>query len=208
MVIFVAVVSRLSRPPRPLGGGRVDALIQSFLLVFFGEMGDKTQLLTLILLARYKKPWPILSAIFIATILNHALATWIGTWMAQEIAPNTLRIGLAIVFFGFAAWVLVPDETEEPKSRGGRSAFWTTLTAFFIAEMGDKTQLATVALGARYAAPISVTIGTTIGITASNALVIFLGARWLSRIPMQWIRRFAALLFVLFGAWLLLRRDH
>ncbi|MBX3041110.1 MAG: TMEM165/GDT1 family protein [Bdellovibrionaceae bacterium] len=182
----------------------MEALINSFLLVFAGEMGDKTQLLALILVARYKKPWTILSAVFIATLLNHALASWVGDWLSNQSSPEALRWGLALTFFVFGIWILFPDKSEDIKSDGRRGAFLTTLIAFFLAEMGDKTQLATVALGARYSAPVIVTIGTTLGMLASNALAVFLGNALLKRIPMTWVRLVACGLFMGFGLWLLL----
>ncbi|HRO67596.1 MAG TPA: TMEM165/GDT1 family protein, partial [Pseudobdellovibrionaceae bacterium] len=153
----------------------MEALINSFLLVFAGEIGDKTQLLALILVARYKKPWTNLGAVFVATLLNHALASWIGEWLSSQAAPEALRWGLALTFFVFGVWILFPDKNDGLKNESHRGAFVTTLIAFFLAEMGDKTQLATVALGARYASPVLVTVGTTLGMVASNALAIFLG---------------------------------
>lgn len=175
------------------------ALLNSFLLVFASEMGDKTQLLALVLTARFRKPWVILAGVFVATLLNHALASWAGAWLSAWLEPNTLRWVLAFTFFAFAAWILVPDKEEELKASGSAGAFLTTLVAFFLAEMGDKTQLATVALGARYDDPWMVTIGSTLGMLGSNALAIFFGQKLLARIPMQWIRVAASVLFALFG---------
>lgn len=177
----------------------METLINSFLLVFAGEMGDKTQLLALLLTARYKKPWVILLGVFIATLLNHALATWAGGWLASLMGPTTLKWVLATVFFSFAAWILIPDKEEELKNESRWGALLTTIVAFFLAEMGDKTQLATIALGARYSNLMLVTLGTTLGMMASNALAIFLGDKMLKRIPMKWVRAFASALFVLFG---------
>lgn len=186
--------------------GRIflDALINSFLLVFAGEMGDKTQLLALILTVRYKKPWTILLGVFIATILNHALAAYAGGWLSSLVSPETLRWVLAVIFFAFAIWILIPDKEEDLKKESKFGALITTIIAFFLAEMGDKTQLATIALGARYASTTLVTIGTTLGMIASNALAIFLGEKLLQRIPMQWVRIFACILFVIFGAGILI----
>ena len=181
------------------------ALLNSFLLVFASEMGDKTQLLSLLLAARYKKPWTILLGVFIATLLNHGLASWLGAWVASQLAPNTMTWVLALTFFFFAAWILVPDKEEEFKHTGRFGVLLTTIFVFFMAEMGDKTQLATVALGARYNDIWMVTIGTTIGMLASNALAIFLGHKLLQRVPMQWVRRVASLLFIIFGAVILIR---
>lgn len=162
-------------------------------------MGDKTQLLALILAARFKKPWTILAGIFVATVLNHALASWSGGFIASLVSPETLNWILALTFFGFAAWILIPDKSGDEKTEGRFGAFLTTLIAFFLAEMGDKTQLATVALGARYMNATLVTFGTTFGMLASNALAVFAGDSLLRRIPMRWIRIFASLSFALFG---------
>lgn len=162
-------------------------------------MGDKTQLLALILAARFKKPWTILFGVLIATLLNHALAAYAGGWVSSLVSPHALKWTLAIIFFAFAAWILVPDKEEELKSESKYGALITTIVAFFIAEMGDKTQLATIALGARYADTMLVTIGTTIGMMGSNALAIFLGDKLLKKIPMQRVRISACVLFIAFG---------
>lgn len=183
----------------------MEALINSFLLVFAGEMGDKTQLLALILVARYRKPWTILAGVFVATILNHALASWTGEFIAAQVDRETLKWVLALIFFAFAAWILIPDQQEDLKPLRKGGVFLTTLVAFFLAEMGDKTQLATVALGAKYSDAIMVTAGSTVGMVASNALAIFLGERLLRRIPMLWVRVFASTLFLLFGVAILIR---
>lgn len=183
----------------------MEVLINCFILVFAGEMGDKTQLLALVLAARFRKPWTIMLGIFVATILNHALAAWGGGMAAAYIGPEYLRWGLALIFFAFAAWILIPDKEEELKKESRFGAFLTTVIMFFMAEMGDKTQLATIALGARYANLTLVTLGTTLGMLASNALAIFLGDKLLKRIPMQRIRQFACGLFVLFGILILIK---
>lgn len=178
----------------------MDIFFNSFLLVFVGEMGDKTQLLALVLAARFRKPYTILLGIFIATLLNHALASYAGAWIASALDPTYVKYGLAISFFAFALWILVPDKEEELKAKSGMGPLLTTIIAFFIAEMGDKTQLATVALGARYTEAVwMVTVGTTVGMMASNSLAIFLGQSLLAKIPMKWIRVFASALFFIFG---------
>lgn len=182
----------------------MEALINSFLLVFAGEMGDKTQLLSLVLASRFKKPWTILLGVFIATILNHGLASGFGAWLASLVEPNTMRWILAVTFFAFAIWILVPDKEEELQQTSQFGVLLTTIIAFFLAEMGDKTQLATIALGARYPDTLIVTIGTTLGMLASNAMAIFLGYKLLERIPMKWVRAFASFLFLLFGILILL----
>lgn len=177
----------------------MDAFINSLLLVFAGEMGDKTQLLSLVLAARYRRPWTILAGVFVATIANHALAAWAGGFAASYVASETLRPVLAATFILFAGWLLIPDKEGELSSRGVGGVFVTTVVAFFLAEMGDKTQLATIALGAHYPSTAIVTLGTTLGMMASNALAIFIGDKLLKRVPMKWVRIIAAILFVAFG---------
>lgn len=162
-------------------------------------MGDKTQLLALLLTARFRKPWTILLGVFIATVLNHALAAWAGAWAASFFSDHALKWILVTTFTVFAGWILIPDKEEELKTSSHLGALLTTVVAFFFAEMGDKTQLATIALGARYADILTVTVGTTIGMMGSNALAIFLGDRLLRRLPMKWIRIAASLLFLVFA---------
>lgn len=183
----------------------LEALINSFVLVFVSEMGDKTQLLALVLASRFRRPWTIMSGIFVATVLNHALAAWGGAFLSAQVDASVLRWILALSFFAFAGWILIPDKESELSQTSRFGAFLTTVVAFFMAEMGDKTQLATIALGARYSNTLVVTFGTTLGMLASNALAIFLGEKLLARIPMKWIRIFASALFVLFGIGILLR---
>ncbi len=183
----------------------MEALLPSFLLVFAGEMGDKTQLLALVLATRFRRPWTVMAGIFVATLLNHALAAYAGQFVSGYLGPELLRYVLAAIFFAFALWILVPDKEGELKESGGWGVFATTVVSFFLAEMGDKTQLATIALGARYPSLLFVTVGTTLGMLASNALAVFLGASLLEKIPMRWVRRFASLLFVAFGFFILLR---
>ncbi|OYZ21254.1 MAG: hypothetical protein B7Y39_09485 [Bdellovibrio sp. 28-41-41] len=182
----------------------MDAFLNSFLLVFAGEMGDKTQLLSLVLVTRFKKPWTILLGVLIATVLNHALASWAGAWVASLVEPRTMSWILAVIFFAFGLWILVPDKEEELKESSSRGVLFTTIVAFFLTEMGDKTQLATIALGARYTSIVLVTLGSTVGMMASNALAIFLGERMLKRIPMKWVRIAACILFMVFGVAILI----
>jgi putative Ca2+/H+ antiporter (TMEM165/GDT1 family) len=182
----------------------MESVINSFILVFISEMGDKTQLLALMLLARYKKPWTILVGIFIATLLNHALASYAGAWVTQYVPANTLKWVLATLFIGFGFWLLVPDKAEDIKQENKWGALLTTIITFFFAEMGDKTQLATVALGAKYAAPGLVTWGSTLGMLASNGLTLLLGNKIMKRISMLWIHRLASALFILFGVAILI----
>jgi len=177
----------------------VDTLLNSALLVFLSEMGDKTQLLALVLAARFKAPWTIMAGIFVATVLNHALAAWSGGFIASLVSPEVLTWVLALTFFAFAIWILIPDKADENETKGRFGAFLTTVIAFFLAEMGDKTQLATIALGAHYSNTSLVTLGTTLGMMFSNALAVFAGDSLLKRIPMKWIRIFASLSFTGFG---------
>ena len=184
----------------------MESLLSSFALIFVGEMGDKTQLLSLILVTRYNKPWTILSGVFVATILNHALAAGFGGWLATTVDPEMLKWILAMTFFVFAVWVLIPDKEGDAPPTKTSSVFFTTTLLFFFAEMGDKTQLVTIALGAQYTSLFLVTVGTTLGMIAANALAIFLGKSLLKRLPMLWIRRAASVAFVLFGVGIVLYR--
>ncbi len=177
----------------------MEAIINSTVLVFISEMGDKTQLLALILAARFRKPIPILFGIFIATILNHALASYVGSFITNYFSPYTLRWLLAITFIIFGLWVLIPDKDNGLKMTDRYGAFVTTLIAFFIAEMGDKTQLATVALGAKYTSIAAVTFGTTLGMMLANAPAVYFGQWFTDRIPMKWVHRIASVLFIGFG---------
>lgn len=167
-------------------------------------MGDKTQLLALVLAARFRQPWTIMAGVFLATLLNHGLASWAGGWASTLVTRQTLAWILGAIFLIFAAWILVPDKEEELKASTKWGAFLTTLVAFFLAEMGDKTQLATVALGAQYTGIMMVTLGTTLGMMGSNSLAIFFGEKFLKRVPMIWVRITASLIFVIFGVSILI----
>ena len=177
----------------------MEALFNSTVLVFISEMGDKTQLLALVLAARFKKPVPILLGIFIATILNHALASYVGSVITPYVSQDILRIALAATFIIFGLWILIPDKDEGLNTSDKYGAFLTTLIAFFIAEMGDKTQLATVALGAKYPSMTMVTLGTTLGMMLANAPAVMFGQWFTDRIPMKWVHRVASVLFIGFG---------
>ncbi len=166
-------------------------------------MGDKTQLLAFSLAARFKRPTPILAGILVATLLNHGLAAALGSYVAGLVSAETLRMVLALTFFAFALWTLKPDKHDDKPGDPRWGAFVTTTVLFFFAEMGDKTQLATVALGARFADALFVTVGTTLGMMAADGLAVFVGHRLAHRLPMQWIRRAAALLFFIFGVLIL-----
>jgi len=183
----------------------VHIVFNSFLLVFASEMGDKTQLLALILAARFLKPWPIMAGILVATVLNHGVASILGGWMGGLVAAQYQAWIFATAFAVFAIWILVPDKDENLKIKDERGAFITTVITFFLAEMGDKTQLATLALGAKYDSPLLVTFGTTLGMLAADGLAVFLGHRFTNRIPMKWVRIFASALFFLFALYILSR---
>lgn len=177
----------------------MEAIFNSLVLVFISEMGDKTQLLALVLAARFRKPIPILWGILIATLLNHALASYVGSIIAPYISPEILRWVLAATFIVFGLWMLIPDKDEGLKTSDRFGAFVTTLIAFFIAEMGDKTQLATVALAAKYPSMLAVTVGTTLGMMLANAPAVIFGRWFTDRVPMMWVHRIASVLFIGFG---------
>lgn len=169
-------------------------------VVALGEMGDKTQLLALLLAARFKRPWPIVAGIAVATGANHAMAGALSHWVALWLGAD-VRWVVGVGFLAMAAWMLVPDrvEADEANRSRGFSVFATTTVAFFLAEMGDKTQLATVALAARYPELVAVVLGTTLGLMLANVPVVFLGDRLLRRVSMKWVHAAAALLFVAMG---------
>lgn len=177
----------------------VGPLVGSFMVVALAEMGDKTQLIAFSLASRYRQPWTVMLGILIATTLNHALASWAGVWVAASVGEVVLAWLLGLGFLAFGAWTLFPDTACEPGQRRGWGPLVSTTVIFFIAEMGDKTQLATVALGARFASVVSVTAGTTLGMLAANALAVFTGTRLPTLVPMPIVRRVAATLFFLFG---------
>jgi putative Ca2+/H+ antiporter (TMEM165/GDT1 family) len=183
----------------------VETILAATGLVALAEMGDKTQLLAFVLAARYRRPLAVILGILVATLLNHGLAAWLGVWLAHWIDPTILRWLLGLSFVAMAAWVLMPDDIEaDDPGIPGVGVFWATLAAFFIAEMGDKTQVATVALAAGYAALVPVVIGTTLGMMIANVPAVYLGGSLGPRIPMSVVRGAAATLFVLFGAAVLL----
>ena len=177
----------------------LQAVAGSFALVAISEMGDKTQLLAFSLAARFKKPLPIMSGILVATIVNHGLASSLGQWVSNRVPSNLMAFILAATFIGFGIWTLKPDEMEDVQRGPQLGAFLTTAILFFLAEMGDKTQLATVALAARYHSVAMVTIGTTTGMMLSDGLAVFLGEKLAGTSQMKWIRWAAAGLFLLFG---------
>ena len=174
----------------------MEALFTSIAIVALAEIGDKTQLLSLALTARYRKPLPIIAGIFVATLLNHALAGAVGAWVATALGPVMLRWVLAVSFLAMAGWILIPDKLDSSDDNRGRlGVFGATTLAFFIAEMGDKTQIATVALAAKYASFYAVVVGTTIGMLLANVPVVLLGERIANKIPAHIVRRIAAGIF-------------
>jgi putative Ca2+/H+ antiporter (TMEM165/GDT1 family) len=160
--------------------------------------------LAFVLASRFRRPWTIMAGIFVATVANHFLAASLGTWVSQAVSPEVLKWSLGATFFVFAVWVLVPDkdESEDHGSRFG--AFLTTTITFFLAEMGDKTQLSTVALAAKYDSVIRVTVGTTLGMLFSDGLAVFFGEKLTERVSMKWIRLVSAVLFFAFGIGILI----
>ncbi len=178
----------------------MEALSLSALVVFLAEIGDKTQLLALMLTLRFRAPWLISIAILIATLLNHAAAAWFGSWVVGFISPDFLEYLIAGSFFAVALWALIPDKLDgEEALISSYGVFFTTLVLFFVAEIGDKTQVATVLLAAEYDSMILVVVGTTLGMLLANVPVVFFGGKLAARLPLHWIRRAAALLFVLLG---------
>jgi putative Ca2+/H+ antiporter (TMEM165/GDT1 family) len=177
-------------------------------LVAIAEIGDKTMLLAILLAARFRKPWPILAGILAATLANHGLAATVGVVAGEILKGPWMRWVLGIAFLAFAAWALVPDKLEEdadPKPIGNGSIFLTTAVAFFLVEMGDKTQVATVALAARFHDIFIVAAGTTLGMMAANAPAVFIGEAAASRLPLRYIRWAAAASFAAIGLWVLVR---
>jgi len=174
--------------------------------VALAEIGDKTQLLALLLAARFRRPWPIVAGILVATLLNHALAGWLGALVAQWLTPQVLRWGVAASFLGIALWTLRPDVLEGEEERlPARGAFVATTIAFFLAEIGDKTQVATILLAAKYPVLWQVVAGTTLGMLVANVPVVALGSRFAARLPLRAARLAAAAVFGLLGAWVAVR---
>lgn len=180
----------------------MEAFFSSLGLVALAEMGDKTQLLAAVLAIRFRKPWPIIAGILVATLANHFLAALLGTVAAGWLASPAFRVAIGLSFLAMAAWTLIPDKLDESEQNTPRyGAFLTTLVVFFLVEMGDKTQIATVALGARFDDVIAVTAGTTLGMMLANAPVVLLGNKLLAKVNFDWVRRIAALLFLGLGLW-------
>lgn len=187
--------------------------MQSFLIstgvVALAEMGDKTQLLAFILAARFKKPVPIILGILVATLLNHGAAGALGSWISATVNPEYLRWILAASFIGMAIWTLIPDKIEEEETQAAKKwgVFGATLVTFFLAEMGDKTQIATIALAANYHDVIMVVAGTTLGMMIADVPAVFVGNKFAERIPLKLIHGIAAIIFAILGVLVLFGAD-
>ena len=179
--------------------------MESFLIstgvVALAEIGDKTQLLAFILAARFKKPLPIIAGILVATLINHGLAGALGAWITSMVNPSLMQWVLGASFIAMAVWTLIPDKIEEEETQvvAKLGVFGATLITFFLAEMGDKTQIATVALAAHYASPVWVVAGTTLGMLIADVPAVFVGDKLANRIPMTLVHRIAAAIFALLG---------
>ena len=179
----------------------MESLFISTGVVALAEIGDKTQLLAFLLATRFKKPLPIIAGILVATILNHALAGALGAWITALLSPQTLRWILGLSFLGMAVWTLIPDKIEEEEMQVAKKfgVFGATLITFFLAEMGDKTQIATVAMAAHYPDPVLVVIGTTLGMLIADVPAVFIGDRFAARIPMKLVHGIAAAMVAVMG---------
>jgi Ca2+/H+ antiporter, TMEM165/GDT1 family len=180
----------------------IESLLVSIGVVALAEVGDKTQLLAFILAARFKKPLPIIAGILCATLVNHGLAGALGAWITANVSAQVLRWVLGLSFIGMAIWTLVPDKIEDEETQVAQKlgVFGATLVTFFLAEMGDKTQIATVALAAHYGTPVLVVIGTTLGMLIADVPAVFVGDRLAAKIPMRLVHGVAAAIFALLGA--------
>ena len=178
----------------------MEALLTSIVLVAVAEIGDKTQLLSFVLAARLRKPWPIIGGILLATLANHALAGWVGILLAGWMPPTTLAWIVGLSFIAFGLWALHPDSLDDSPRLHRAGVFVTSFMAFFVTEMGDKTQFATVALAARFDSLALVVIGTTIGMMLANVPAVWIGEKLAPRLPLKAVRLVAAALFMLIGA--------
>jgi len=178
----------------------MEAFLISTGIVGLAEIGDKTQLLAFLLAAKFRKPLPIVLAIFVATIANHAFAAAVGAWITSMLGPDVLRWVLGVSFLAMGAWTLIPDKLDEDETKLAKyGVFLTTLIAFFMAEMGDKTQVATVALAARYHDIVSVVLGTTFGMMLANVPAVYLGDKIANRVSLRLVHGIAALVFAVLG---------
>jgi putative Ca2+/H+ antiporter (TMEM165/GDT1 family) len=187
----------------------MESLFISTGVVALAEIGDKTQLLAFILAARFKRPVPIIAGILVATLVNHGLAGALGAWITSVVSPGLMRWVLGASFIGMAIWTLIPDKIEEEETQVAHKlgVFGATLVTFFLAEMGDKTQLATVALAAHYASPLLVVAGTTLGMLIADVPAVFVGNRFAQTIPMKLVHTVAAGIFAVMGVLTLLQID-
>ena len=177
------------------------ALLVSTGTVTLAEIGDKTQLLALLLAARYRKPWPIAWGILVATLVNHAISAWLGAELSDWLSPEVLRWLVAASFLAVALWTLKPDTLDEGEKLPARGAFIATTIAFFLAEIGDKTQVATVLLATKYSPLWQVIAGTTLGMLLANLPVVWLGHRFADKLPLKLARSLAAAVFFALAAW-------
>ena len=179
----------------------MEAFLVSTGVVALGEMGDKTQLLAIVLAAMFRKPAPIILGILVATLANHAAAGAVGGWVAQALGPDLLRWVIGLSFLGMAGWMLIPDKLDDDVGKGPPrfGVFGTTVVTFFLAEMGDKTQIATVALAARYADIVQVVLGTTFGMMLANVPAVFFGDRIAKKVSMRLVHGIAAFIFAVLG---------
>jgi putative Ca2+/H+ antiporter (TMEM165/GDT1 family) len=179
----------------------LEAFLVSTGVVALGEMGDKTQLLAIVLAAMFRRPWPIVAGIFVATIVNHAAAGAVGGWVAQALGPDVVRWVIGMSFLAMAGWMLIPDTIDDDAAEGKQrfGVVGTTVITFFLAEMGDKTQIATVALAARYTDVIQVVLGTTLGMMLANLPAVFLGDKIAKRVSMPMVHGVAAVMFAILG---------
>jgi putative Ca2+/H+ antiporter (TMEM165/GDT1 family) len=179
----------------------MNVLLTSTGVVALAEMGDKTQLLAFLLAARFRKPVPIILGILVATVVNHGIAGGLGAWITQVLSPQVLRWAVGLLFIGMAVWTLIPDRIEESQTRTATrlGVFGATLVTFFLAEMGDKTQIATFAMAAHYSSTLLVVAGTTLGMLIADVPAVFLGERLAQRIPLRLVHGIAASIFLLLG---------
>ena len=184
----------------------MEAFLISTGVVALGEIGDKTQLLAIVLAATFRRPWPIVAGILVATLANHAAAGAGGGWVAAVLGPQVLRWVIGLSFLAMAVWMLVPDKVDDDEAGSARrfGVFGTTVVAFFLAEMGDKTQIATVALAARYTDVVQVVLGTTLGMMLANVPAVFLGDKIAQKVSMRLVHGIAAALFAVLGVLTLL----
>ncbi|MDB5797411.1 MAG: hypothetical protein JWP36_1313 [Paucimonas sp.] len=184
----------------PGDGFQLEAFLLSTGVVALAEIGDKTQLLAFLLAAKFRKPWPIIAGIFIATLFNHGFAGALGTWLTSLVDPHWMRWILGVSFLLMAGWTLIPDKFDERDAHLAHAGvFGTTLLAFFVAEMGDKTQIATIALAAQYQALLAVVAGTTLGMMIANVPAVLMGSRLAHRLPVRAVHITAAAIFAVLG---------